>query len=133
MDTHNIPNSFELIDKRLIKIESDTTIPFIYYERIDDKFSYAFYANINVIVEHTIGYINASYLCDQVGKNFKNWIKQEPYQEIIASLKIRNEKNLIYKYITDNIKTNGYYIHPELMFFVGSWASHKFATQIVNE
>lgn len=116
--------------------ESDSIIPFIYRKSINNNFSYASYANINVIVEHKIGYINATYLCDKVGKNFKHWMKENPYEEIIESLKIHvpvRRKKLIKEFITNSIKTSGHYIHPELMLYVGPWALPKFGVQISSE
>ena len=43
------------------------------FEPINEKYSNARYGEFDVIMDMTTGYINATKLCAQGGKRFKNW------------------------------------------------------------
>ncbi len=107
------------------------------FETIDDTHSKALYGDFNVIIDITNGYINATKLCADGGKQMKNWIRNNGSRELIKEFE-ENLSNTAPFLITDNSYgiTRGTYVHPDLIPHIASWVSVKFAckvSKIINE
>ena len=53
------------------------------YEKINDKYSKAKYGEFDVIMDMTTGYINATKLCTDGGKQVKAWLRNDGNKELI--------------------------------------------------
>ena len=84
-------------------------------EYINNDYAYSKYENYTVIIMISNRYINATKLCKQYGKEFKNWIRNESIKQLIEEVeKEINNKSFIIKENIDN-KLRGTYIHEKLM------------------
>ena len=117
------------------------TITKLEYEKINDVYSKAKYAGFDVIMNMETGYINATKLCADGGKQMKNWIRNDCNKELIEYFdKITDGSNLSrHKYEVRNgtkcNNINGTYVHPDLIPHIASWVSPAFAykvSKIVN-
>ena len=111
------------------------------YEKIDDVHSKAKYGTFDVTMNMKNGYINATKLCSDGGKQMKNWLRNDCNKELIEYFdKINDGSNLSrHKYEVRNgtkcNNINGTYVHPDLIPHIASWVSPAFAykvSKIVN-
>ena len=109
------------------------------YEKINDKYSKAKYGEFDVIMDMTTGYINATKLCTDGGKQLKNWTRNEGNKELIEYFENshRLEFEPMTKIVTggQNTDLRGTYVHPKLITHIASWVSPAFAwkvSEIVN-
>ena len=113
------------------------------FEPINEKYSNARYGEFDVIMDMTTGYINATKLCAQGGKRFKNWTANNYSQELIKELEetinlsLENQTKIS---ILVRCSSFGYikgtYVHPDLIPHIACWVSTKFAikvSKIINE
>ena len=84
-------------------------------EYINDDYAYSKYGDFTVIMMISNRYINATKLCKQHGKKFKNWIRNESIKQLIEEVEKKiNNKSFIIKENIDN-KLRGTYVHEKLM------------------
>ena len=107
------------------------------YEPIDDTYSHAEYGDFKVIMNIKTGYINATKLCADGGKQMKHWLENNSSKNLIECFE-NNQSESRPVLITDNSYglTRGTYSHPDLIPHIASWVSPKFAikvSKIVNE
>lgn len=74
------------------------------------------------------GYINASALCMNVNKKFKNWLKLASNVSLIKSISSNLEKQKLYSYCSGEYK--GYYIHHSLLPYVAIWINIETASKV---
>ena len=122
----------------------------IAYEQIDGEYFYGKYGPFKVVIHSQSGYINATKLCKDGGKQFKQWKRLDGSQELINTL--AQEGPVLIEQSAAGIPAaplfeerslssmanyiNGYYAHPLLIPHIASWASPRFAiivSQIVND
>ena len=78
-------------------------------EYINNDYAYSKYENYTVIMMISNRYINATKLCKQYGKEFKNWIRNESIKQVIEEVeKEINNKSFIIKENIDNKLRNLY-------------------------
>lgn len=107
------------------------------YESINDTYSHAEYGDFKVIMNIKTGYINATKLCADGGKQMKHWLENSSSKNLIECFE-NNQSESRPVLITDNSYgiTRGTYAHPDLIPHIASWVSPKFAikvSKIVNE
>jgi len=113
----------------------------IIFEEINEEYGYGLYLGIKVIIMKKNGYVNATKLCADGGKQFKNWLRLDHAQELIKYHE--NEENasahfrasaIIIKNVENTLR--GTYLHQDLIPHIASWVSAEFAikvSRIVNE
>ena len=121
----------------------------ICFQRIRGNFWYGSYGEFQVVINRESGYINASKLCKDGGKNFKNWKQNSQSQELIATFSLevceagipasQNDwliKNVVTQQHAEEDKViSGSYVHADLIPHIASWVSPQFArmvSRIVN-
>lgn len=113
----------------------------IIFEDINENYGYGKYGEFEVIIDKRTGYINATKLCTDGGKEFRTWIRYEhgkrlleAYSRLISSGRYHPE--LLEKNMTGDYRTRGTYVQPDLIPHIASWVSPEFAykvSKIVNE
>ncbi|BCS83660.1 putative KilA-N domain-containing protein [Cotonvirus japonicus] len=128
----------------------------IIFENINEKFAIGKFGDFEVIINRDNGYINATQLCKDCGKDYKNWNQNSFSKKLIKGLineinsSCKNppagnpaagkfnskkiKKNLIkvtINVIGGNItKIRGTYVHPKLIVNVASWCSVEYALKV---
>ncbi len=119
----------------------NNTITKLEYEKIDNVYSKAKYADFDVTMNMETGYINATKLCNDGGKKFFKWNENAGNKELIKYFEENHgSPNLEgHKYEVRNgtkcNNINGTYVHPDLIPHIASWVSPAFAykvSKIVN-
>ena len=88
----------------------------IIFDYINNDYAYSKYENYTVIMMISNRYINATKLCKQYGKEFKNWIRNESIKQVIEEVeKEINNKSFIIKTGDINELLRGTYVHEKLM------------------
>ena len=105
-----------------------------------DIFTFSTYNGLNVIVAPT-GYINATNLCKQCGKDFRHYKENQEWTEIINYFEKQQPSEFrrlvgpaeyrIHSGIPDKYKfLRGTYVHPDLIHFVAHWCSIEYAFKV---
>ena len=55
----------------------------ICYEQIKDNYYYGLYGDFKIIVDKNTGYFNATKLCKDGNKDFKNWFQNQESKNLI--------------------------------------------------
>ena len=122
----------------------------IAYEQIDSEFWYGKYGPFKVVIHSSTGYINATKLCKDGGKQFRHWKENVSSQELIEAVKkqvefhkpimpttLPSEAMFEERSISSKAnEINGTYAHPLLVPHIASWTSPRFAiivSEIVND
>ena len=126
----------------------------IAYEQIDNEYWYGRYGPFKVVIHSPSGYINASKLCTECGKQLFHWKENRSSKELIDAVEKRIEfhKPILPNQISIDMptkviyeekgltsrgnETRGMYAHPLLVPHIASWASPRFAiivSEIVND
>ena len=108
------------------------------YEKINHKYSKAKYGEFDVIMDMTTGYINATKLCTDGGRNMYKWLENKSNKELVEYYKSQSTEfgGLTYTIKGGNLPyITGTYVHPKLITHIASWVSPSFAwkvSEIVN-
>ena len=105
-----------------------------------DIFTFSTYNGLNVIVAPT-GYINATNLCNQCGKDFRHYKENQEWTEIVNYFEKQQLSEFrrlvgpaeyrIHSGIPDKYKfLRGTYVHPDLIHFVAHWCSIEYAFKV---
>ncbi len=116
------------------------------YEHIKKTFYYGIFGDFKLVIDKSTGYFNATKLCDQGGKIYRNWSRLEKSRNMIEYYQKNRRSdlsagfenwgkdsslNLIYEVKGDNNnKLNkqftGTYVPKELILDIASWVSIEF-------
>jgi hypothetical protein len=126
-------------------------ITILAYEKITDKYSKAKYGDFDVIMDMTTGYINATKLAKDGGRNLFKWIENSASKRLIevfeenindslrnrreVAISVKNSTKSLHKVLTGANDLRGTYVHPKLITHIASWVSPQFAwkvSEIVN-
>jgi hypothetical protein len=117
----------------------NNTITKLEYEKINNVYSKAKYAGFDVTMNMENGYINATKLCADGGKQMKNWLRNECNKELVEYFEenwsAQKRANLLIVVNTGVNELRGTYVHPDLIPHIASWVSPAFAykvSKIVN-
>ena len=109
------------------------------YEPVTDNYGWGSYGEFKVLIRRSDGYINATKLCKDGGKELFHWSSNETskkfVEELIPVLGIPRIDLICVVKGGNNQEITGTYVHPELIPHVASWVSPKFAimvSKIVN-
>lgn len=112
----------------------------ICYEQIKDNYYYGLFGDFKLIIDKETGYFNATKLCKDGGKRFRNWLQNKNSQELVkyyenrpslnssgvkSIIKIsKNEDNI------DNKIISGCYVRKELILSISLWISNDFYDKV---
>lgn len=100
------------------------------YQQIQDNYYYAKYMDIEIIVDKSTGYFNATKLCQLGNKSYKNWYSLETTQELFKYIEQNKvqDQDMSYKVSDEdsNSKISGTYIHQYLIVNLAMWISPDF-------
>ena len=121
----------------------------ICFEQIKGNYWLGQYGDFTVIMMKDTGYVNATKLCKDGGKEFKAWYRNQHAQDLIAAVtehEALDSTNLrggefsptgnALKKVCDDCRSEegrliaGTYIHPRLVFHVAYWISTDFAIKM---
>jgi hypothetical protein len=130
------------------------------FHPIKDNFCYGYYGPFRVIIDKQDGFVNATKLCNEGGKNYYDWIRNKTAKELILALERSKFADSIADYSpstsqvvandvsrwvsrrvqTENISEadrliSGTYCNPLLIPHIACWVSPSFAlmvSEIVN-
>jgi len=117
----------------------------ICFRDINEHYSLGKYNKFTVTIMKKNGYINATKLCQEIGrelgstKELKKWFQNKNSKKIVKSVSSYtciDIKNLSFIINSGGNETRGTYVHNLLITHIASWASPEFAveiSQIVNE
>jgi hypothetical protein len=100
-----------------------------------ENFIESSYNEISILIREKDGFVNASQICKQQGRDFKELIRNKQW---IDYIKIFNQISgagipaLTFYQISQDFsnKTRGYYVHPELIHYVANWCNTKYALKV---
>jgi len=102
----------------------------IILEDLDDEYGKGKYGEFNVIVMKNNGFINATKICNDVGRKFSDWFATKYYTkthciEIAKNVSstVKNKTNDLFISIKNekNQIISGTYVHPLIIPFILSW------------
>ena len=103
----------------------------IIFEDINDDYGYGKYGGFEVILNKKTGYINATKLCKDGGKELSEWKRFNHSKKFIDYLSsLGYPKELIVKNMSGDYITRGTYVHPKLIPHIASWVSPEFALKV---
>lgn len=102
----------------------------ICYRQIQDNFYYGLFGDYQLVIDKNTGCFNATQLCINSSKNYKDWVILENSKKLIKyyTKKLHNNNHPIFYYIKDSNKTEitGKYLPKELLLDILSWLSVDF-------
>ena len=106
----------------------------IIYESIDENYGFGKYGDFQVIIRKKDGYINATKLCKDGGKELKHW-KETQYNTILFQkyttiIGVDKSTPIMETNISGHLHTRGTYVHPILIPHIASWVSAEFAIRV---
>jgi hypothetical protein len=108
-------------------------MPAITFESIDNQYEWGTYFDFKVLFMTQNGYINATKMCQDEGKRFKDWLKNKSSIELINKLAFRLALKitdiLIMVKDGDN-EYRGTYVHRKLITHFASWISTDTALKV---
>ena len=107
----------------------------ICFEHIKDTFYYGLFGDFKLVIDKATGYFNATKLCNQGGKEYRQWTRMEKSKKMVEyyqkswggnshgsflyEIKLQNNDEL-------NKKITGTYVPKELILDIASWVSIEF-------
>src|SRR5436190_13926147 len=79
----------------------------ICYEQINGDYWYATYLGTKIVILMSNGYINATKLCTDGGKQFKHWLPCKHSQEVLAYYKVKLNQQTFPIDVTQNLTLEG--------------------------
>lgn len=107
-------------------------MPGITFEPVNNHYEWGYYFEFKVLIMTQNGYINATKMCQDGGKRFDNWLKnqgsKELIDELIGSPTIRGD--VITTIGSGPNDFRGTYVHRKLITHIASWVSPVFALKV---
>lgn len=108
-------------------------MPAITFQSVDNEYEWGTYFDFRVLIMTQNGYINATKMCQDEGKRFKDWLKNKSSIELINKLAFRLALKitdiLIMVKDGDN-EYRGTYVHRKLITHFASWISTDTALKV---
>jgi hypothetical protein len=101
------------------------------YEHITRSFYYGLFGDFKLVIDTKTGYFNATKLCTEGGKHFRQWKVLEKSKHMIKFFNSRRQNSDAYEvngYNKDQIEkqVTGTYVPKELILDIASWISIEF-------
>lgn len=102
------------------------------YEDVNDEYGWGKYGSIQVLIRKKDGYINASKMCKDGGKDWFNWGKNETAKKIIEEFEsdLHMSRSLLMDTYMGDYNFRGTYVNPKLVPHIAIWISAKFAVRV---
>lgn len=129
----------DMLDIHLkIQIKLFNNIKNIIFEDLNDEYAYGKLGPFKVLIMKENGYINATKLCNNAGKEFQFWMENKSSKELIKEVRSvgiptdskKEPHKLIIKVLNGSTKLRGTYVHPKLIIHIASWCSPSYAVQV---
>lgn len=110
------------------------------YDQIHENFYFGLFGGLKLIIDKNTGYFNATQLCRDGGKEYKNWIRNKETRALVEYVQM--VRGLPAFYVVNNGPSaqcdiiRGTYVPKELILSVASWLSSEFylmCSDIVND
>jgi hypothetical protein len=108
-------------------------MPAITFESIDNQYEWGTYFDFKVLIMSRNGYINATKMCQDEGKRFKDWLKNKSSIELINKLASRlalKIADLLIMVKDGDNDSRGTYVHRKLITHFASWISADTALKV---
>jgi hypothetical protein len=102
----------------------------IIYEEVTAEYGWGKYGDFKVLIRRKDGYINATKLCLDGGKMFKNWLRNEKIKELIEACESQAHKRACDSVQNVANELRGTYVHQDLVPHIASWISADFAIKV---
>lgn len=113
----------------------------IIFEDINDDYSYGKLGPFNVMIMNKNGYVNATKLCKDDGREYYKWSENKRSKELMKALgeinsskmrpRIRGGYDGPFIKVNNTINlTRGTYVHPELIIDIACWCSPTYALKV---
>jgi hypothetical protein len=106
------------------------------YEAVTPEYGWGKYGEFRVLIRKKDGYINATKLCKDGGKELFHYMENKTSKrlidEFIQNLKIQRSQLIEVFKAGSRYELNGTYVHQDLIPHIASWVSPRFAVQISN-
>ena len=92
--------------------------------------------NSHIVIVDKDGFVNATKLCTQLGKDYRQWQRLALAKSIIKNLADHLEVSTtsLIKLVNRGLKKfNGTYVHPALLIHIVSWCSSIMSINLCNE
>jgi hypothetical protein len=121
-------NDFTSLDRVKRKMASLNDVCF---ERVRDTFYYGMFGEFKLVVDKKTGCFNATKLCNEGGKKFRNWTCLEKSKRLMEYFDRQNSGGQTYEVKGGDkneliSKTTGQYVCKELILDIASWVSVEF-------
>jgi hypothetical protein len=88
------------------------------------------------VIMNSNGYINATKLCKNGGKEFKHWKESQHSKKMIIdfanNLEITEKEIMILVCGGSMIKISGTYVHMSLIVHIAAWCNNNYAYMVSN-
>lgn len=91
----------------------------IIYKYINDKFIFVEHDDLKITIMIEYNYVNATKLCNDYGKSFDDWLKNENVVRFISN--INKEPEPVISINNENEIINGVYVGDLLLPYIVSW------------
>jgi hypothetical protein len=89
--------------------------------------------NLKLIMRKSDGYVNATKLCKDAGKEYSNWKRLDGSENLLSAFErsLQICRDLLVESITTGInETRGTYVHPKIAIQIANWCSPEFAVKV---
>jgi len=113
---------------------ADDDIRHVAFKQITERYSYGQFGDLLIIIDMVTGEINATHLCKQGGKDFKEFIRLSGTKKLFRALS--SQAGIPACDLTHQVKggritaIRGTYIHRDLVVPLASWISPEFALKV---
>lgn len=102
----------------------------IIFEDINDKISRGKLSHLIVLIMRDNGYVNATKLCRESGKEFEEWYQSElakEYVKLVGEDVGVSVESLRIEVEDGEEELRGTYVHPKLIVILAMWADVEYA------
>jgi hypothetical protein len=122
-------------------IFNKSKMPSITFEFIDNQYEWGYYSDFKVLIMTRNRYINATKLCQDGDRRFRNWLNNDYAINLInelesSAINLADGKSMIRITGGNDFEVRGTYVHLDLIPSIAGWISPAFAlkvNRIVNE
>jgi hypothetical protein len=106
----------------------------IIYEAVTPEYGWGKYGEFRVLIRRKDGYINATKLCRDGGKELFNYISNKSSHQLVDAIMqdLRIQRSQLIEVINagSNYEISGTYVHQDLIPHIASWVSPQFAIKV---
>lgn len=119
--------------KKNLELYEDNDIRNIIIKDIDNDFAEGNLGPLKVIIMKKNGYMNASKLCKDAKKEYKDWARNKDSKGLLATAKkVRREFScdLTIRVHKGLFETRGTYVPSKIITHIASWCNHEYALMV---